>query len=85
MRTEGTPPRDLLAQVFHVDVDAKGVGLGLVLRDVTAERELLRAKDELVAIVGHELRTPLAVILGLAELLLAHPDTPKTRCVEQIH
>jgi CheY-like chemotaxis protein len=40
-----------------------------VLRDVTAERDLVRTKDELVSVVSHELRTPLASVVGFAELL----------------
>jgi CheY-like chemotaxis protein len=49
-----------------------------VLRDVTAERDLVRTKDELVSVVSHELRTPLASVVGFAELLrtreLAEPQ-----------
>ncbi len=41
-----------------------------MLRDVTAERDLARAKDELVAIVSHELRSPLSSMIGFAQLLL---------------
>src|SRR6185437_10246801 len=63
------PARDLQIQVFAV----RGIpdsGVGIMLRDVTAERELARAKDELVAVVSHELRNPLTNMIGFAELLL---------------
>jgi signal transduction histidine kinase len=40
-----------------------------MLRDVTDERQLARAKDELVAVVSHELRNPLNNMIGFAELL----------------
>jgi CheY-like chemotaxis protein/anti-sigma regulatory factor (Ser/Thr protein kinase) len=57
-----------------------GDGLGIVLTDVTAERELQRAKDELVSVVSHELRTPLASLVGFAELMLGRDfDEAKRR------
>jgi signal transduction histidine kinase len=37
--------------------------------EVAREREALRAKDELLAIVGHELRTPLSSIKGYGQLM----------------
>jgi PAS domain S-box-containing protein len=39
--------------------------------------ELSRAKDEMVAMVSHEVRTPLASIVGFAELLVTREVTPK--------
>jgi len=66
----GPPRRDVLVQLFAV-ADAAGTrrGTGVVLRDVTAERDLVRTKDELVSVLSHELRTPLASVVGFAELL----------------
>lgn len=46
------------------------IGQGLLLRDVTRERDLDEFKTTLLAAVGHELRTPLAVIKGNASSLL---------------
>ncbi len=46
-------------------------GLALVLfRDVSAEKEAERLKREFLALVSHELKTPLTAILGFTELLL---------------
>jgi PAS domain S-box-containing protein len=44
----------------------------IVLRDVTAARELVRMKSELLSTVSHELRTPLTSIQALSELLTDH-------------
>lgn len=73
------PSRFVQAEVFAVaDATDTRRGVGIVLRDVTAERDLVRTKDELVSVVSHELRTPLASVVGFAELLrtreLAEPQ-----------
>lgn len=48
-------------------------GSVLVARDVTAERQAVRARDDLVASVSHELRTPLTSVLGYVDLSLDEP------------
>lgn len=63
-------------------IDHRGADSGavLVVRDVTPEREALRARDDLVASVSHELRTPLTSVLGYLELTLDEEDlSPKAR------
>jgi len=47
------------------------IGRGLILRDITTDKELDRMKSSLVSTVLHELRTPLAAIKGYATTLLA--------------
>ena len=42
----------------------------VVLQDVTALREAERLKDEFIGIAAHELRAPLAVIKGFAQMLI---------------
>lgn len=82
VRFVGPTPCDIRVQVFPVptDDDARA-GVGLTLRDVTRERELDRVKDEIIAVVNHELRTPLASVVGFAELLLARefPEEQRRR------
>ena len=53
-------------------VDGDGDGSKRILgtsRDVTAERDAERLKDDFFGLVSHELRTPLTSIIGYAELL----------------
>ena len=53
------------------------IGRIVVLRDVTAEREAERLKEEFFALVSHELRTPLTSILGYVDLVLEEDqETP---------
>src|SRR6266516_1709023 len=58
-----------------VDESGRVIGRGLLLRDVTRERELDEFKTALLAAVGHELRTPLAAIKGHASTLLQEDVT----------
>jgi len=48
-----------------------------VLRDLTSEREVDRMKTEFLSHVGHELRTPLAGVIGFSELLTRRNMTPE--------
>jgi signal transduction histidine kinase/HAMP domain-containing protein len=68
--------RDGKRRVIHLllfdvnDEAGQAIGRGLLLRDITRERELDEFKTTLLAAVGHELRTPLAAIKGHASTLL---------------
>jgi two-component system, OmpR family, sensor histidine kinase VicK len=70
------------------------VGSSSVARDITQEisvraalkaselrnvQEVIRAKDDVVALVSHELRTPLASIVGFTELLYSRVLSEKQR------
>lgn len=73
----GDPPR-----VFVVEANKSSSGARLILlREVTRERMALQAKDELLAIIGHELRTPLSAIKGYGQLMARQLATVQ----EQVH
>jgi signal transduction histidine kinase len=44
--------------------------------EVEALRQVSRMKSEFVAAVGHELRSPLSLVIGFGELLRERPDDP---------
>lgn len=54
-------------------------GMVVTLRDITEMRRLERARRDLVANVSHELKTPLAAIKGLLELLEGDRLDPEHR------
>jgi signal transduction histidine kinase/DNA-binding response OmpR family regulator len=68
-------------------------GIGIILRNAELYQaieetnarlvELDRTKSELVNIVAHDFRAPLAGVLGYAELLEWKPDAPRGERVEQ--
>jgi PAS domain S-box-containing protein len=50
--------------------DGQVVGAVVAFRDMTEVRRLQRTREEYLALISHDLRTPLAAILGRAEILL---------------
>jgi PAS domain S-box-containing protein len=68
--------RAIHLRLFDVhDESGRPIGRGLLLRDVTREREIEEFKTTLLAAVGHEVRTPLAAIKGHASTLLQEDVT----------
>jgi signal transduction histidine kinase len=66
-----SPVRTLQARFFSIgDTGGGSLGMGLLLRDITREKELDEMKSQLLSTVSHELRTPLASIKGFATTLL---------------
>nr|MBA3655089.1 PAS domain S-box protein [Actinomycetota bacterium] len=64
--------------------DGELVGGVFVLRDLRGEREVERMKTEFLSHIGHELRTPLAGVIGFTEILTRRQLTPaKARDVQQ--
>jgi signal transduction histidine kinase len=66
------------AQVAAV-ADSRGHRLGtmIVLRDVTRDALAERLKDQFITAISHELRTPMAVIKGMSDVLAGQPtDRP---------
>jgi signal transduction histidine kinase len=72
LETEGFGSyRAIALRRFDVrDESTRIIGHGLLLRDVTHEREVDQFKTTLLGAVGHELRTPLAAIKGYASTML---------------
>lgn len=56
--------------------DDEPAGALIVSRDVTSELLAIRARDDLIATVSHELRNPLTAMLGYLELGLEDPGIP---------
>ena len=58
----------------------------VIFTDVTLEKQTARQKSEFFANASHELKTPVAVMQGLSELLLAKDlDPASKKQVERIH
>jgi len=63
--------RTLQVRFFPIhEVEGGYLGMGLLVRDITLEKELEEIKSQLLSTVSHELRTPLASIKGFATTLL---------------
>jgi len=62
--------------------DVKGVGNVAIVRDISRQVEVERAKDAILGVVSHEMRTPLAVILMFSEFLTR---TSSSTEAERIH
>jgi PAS domain S-box-containing protein len=61
--------RDVEIFVSPVLLKGKVIGVVILLVDVTAEKQLDRAKDDFLSIASHELRTPLTAIMGNASMI----------------
>ncbi|MGH9004286.1 MAG: sensor histidine kinase, partial [Acidimicrobiia bacterium] len=61
----------------------EGLLLAAAIRDVTSRKRLEAARDEFIHNAAHELRTPLATLAGLGELLATHLPVMKPEQVER--
>jgi len=61
--------------------DSSGLVSGIVgsLSDVTRQHELQQTKNDVIALVSHEMRTPLTAIQGMTELLANYEMEPARR------
>ncbi len=62
------PASSIMAPVV---LDGKIIGAVEVLRDITKEKEIDKAKTEFVSLASHQLRTPLSTVSWYSEMLLA--------------
>lgn len=72
---EGRIGQALTTNVFEAVEDADceeetWIGTAILIRDVTAEKEVDRMKTDFISTVSHELRTPLTSVLGFASIVL---------------
>jgi signal transduction histidine kinase len=49
--------------------DVGGVGRVAIVRDISRQIEVERAKDAILGVVSHEMRTPLTAVIGFAEVI----------------
>jgi signal transduction histidine kinase len=77
-----TPPPEVVIvdqrgreRVFRVATSAASTGRTLALDDVTSRSEAEALKADLVAVIGHELRTPVTVVKSALRTLLRRGDT----------
>ncbi|MCD4814314.1 transporter substrate-binding domain-containing protein [bacterium] len=83
-----TKRQDIRLKFFPVrDRHGEFAGRGILIEDVTHEREVERLKSEFVSIASHELRTPMTSILGFSEIMLTKnlPFDMVKRYTNQIH
>jgi two-component system, NtrC family, sensor histidine kinase KinB len=70
------PPRAVQWITLPVLMNDKLLGRLLILRDVTAERELEQVRDDLTHMLVHDLRNPLSVISNAFDLLMMAQAQP---------
>lgn len=66
--------RHWLVSWYPVRAGAEVVGIGVLVREVTAEREAEEFQRHVLGVVGHDLRSPLSAVVTATKLLLASDD-----------
>ncbi len=74
----GTLDRALDLRASPLLADGEVVGAVLVIEDVTQLRRLETMRQDFVANVSHELKTPITAIRGMVETLIDDPEAPQT-------
>lgn len=67
---EGEDRRSFVVSLYRVEAAGRPIGIGCLVRDVTLLRRAEEFRTHLLAIVGHDLRSPLAAITVSADMLL---------------
>lgn len=64
--------KELLVAIRYIKAEARSsVASIIIITDVTKEKNIAREKSDFFANASHELKTPITVLLGLTELMLA--------------
>ncbi len=58
--------------ISPINYDGRNLGAVIVLRDVTDKKLLEQIKNDFIAIIAHDLKTPLTAVKGYASILLNH-------------
>ncbi|MDD2463161.1 MAG: CHASE2 domain-containing protein [Desulfobulbus sp.] len=85
-QTLGNHGRRYHQAAFHplLAADTGFRGLLAIIQDITEIKELERVKDEVVAVVSHELKLPLTTILGYGEMLSDSLAGPQRLYAEEV-
>lgn len=75
LASQGKGQQELRGRVLAFEwSEVKDVGRVAIVRDVSRQVEVERAKDAMLGVVSHEMRTPLAAIIGFAEVIALRTD-----------
>ncbi|NDD29716.1 MAG: PAS domain S-box protein [Proteobacteria bacterium] len=69
-RADGTAVPVFITSGPIVSDDGTAMGAVLVFRDITKEKEIEQMKEDFLATITHDLKSPLASVMGYAELML---------------
>jgi PAS domain S-box-containing protein len=84
-RVPGETERTFVVTLYPVAVAGRLIGVGALVREVTAVRLAEQARRHVLGVVGHDLRSPLMAIAASAELLATGPlDERAARSVGRI-
>ena len=75
LASQGRGQQELRGRVLAFEWSTvQDVGRVAIVRDVSRKVEVERAKDAMLGVVSHEMRTPLAAIIGFAEVIAQRTD-----------
>jgi signal transduction histidine kinase len=75
LASQGNGQHELRGRVLAFEwSEVQGVGRVAIVRDVSRQVEVERAKEAMLGVVSHEMRTPLAAIIGFAEVIALRND-----------